>query len=341
MKKLTFAIVGVGYWGPNFVRLLNSLKDISLKTVCDLNENNLSKIKENYTDLITTTNINDILEDGEIDAVIVCTPLKTHYNIVKKLLEANKHVLCEKPLTFTTEESQKLIDISNKSNLKLAVGHIFEYNSCIEYIKNMLVEKSLGDIHYIHFKRTGLGPIRQDINSMWDLASHDISILLNLFEEFKPKFVSAFGQKYIQEGMEDVVFLNIEFENKLIANIHVSWLDPCKVRSATFVGDKKMVVFDDLSLSEKIKIYDKGVSYQPSSYEFSDFQLSMRDGGISIPNVKYDEPLKKEVLDFINAIKNNQTTIADGVKGREVVRILEAAQESLNNNFKRIEIFYE
>jgi predicted dehydrogenase len=250
-------------------------------------------------------------------------------------LESGKNVLCEKPLTYTSAESQDLIDVAKINNVKLAVGQIFEYNSCVQYTKKLLKENVLGDIMYLHFKRTGLGPIRQDVNAMWDLASHDISIALNLLG-VNPISVSAFGQSYIQKDVDDVIFINLEFPNKVIANIHVSWLDPCKVRTATVVGTQKMLVFDDISLSEKIRIYDKGASYQPKSFDYSEFQLSLRDGGISIPNIKYDEPLKTEVMDFIDSIRNNREPYTNGVSGYNVVKVLEACQYSLENQNQKV-----
>jgi len=335
MQVLRFATVGVGYWGPNYVRLLSSTKNISLQTVCDLKQANLDKIKENFPSIHTTTSLDEVAQDKTIDAVIVCTPLKSHYSIVKKLLESGKNVLCEKPLTYTSAESQDLIDVAKKNNVKLAVGQIFEYNSCVQYTKKLLKENVLGDIMYLHFKRTGLGPIRQDVNAMWDLASHDISIALNLLG-VNPISVSAFGQSYIQKDVDDVVFINLEFPNKVIVNIHVSWLDPCKVRTATVVGTQKMLVFDDISLSEKIRIYDKGASYQPKSFDYSEFQLSLRDGGISIPNIKYDEPLKTEVMDFIDSIRNNREPYTNGVSGYNVVKVLEACQYSLENQNQKV-----
>lgn len=337
MNTINFAIVGVGYWGPNYVRLLSNTKNVSLRSVCDLKQANLDKIQSSFPSVHTTTNLDEVVNDEAIDAVIVCTPLKSHFGIVKKMLEARKHVLCEKPMTYTSSESKELIDIAEKNGVKLAVGQIFEYNSCVQYTKRMIDEKVLGDVMYLHFKRTGLGPIRQDINAMWDLASHDISIALNLLET-NPISVCAFGQTYIQQGVEDVVFINLEFPDKVIANIHVSWLDPCKVRTATVVGTQKMLVFDDLSLSEKIRIYDKGASYQPASFEFSEFQLSLRDGGISIPNVKYDEPLKTEVYDFIDSVVKMREPYTNGMKGFNVVRVLEACQYSLENQNQKVNL---
>lgn len=313
--KLGLAVAGVGYWGHHYVRLAQQNKNAELKVVCDLKQDTLELLNEQYPHLRTTTNISEVINNKNIDAVIVSTPVKTHYQIVKSLLLAGKNVLCEKVLTYSSKDAEDLIRIAKESNVKLAVCHTFEYNSCVKYIKKVLEEKLLGDIMYFHFKRTGTSPIRQDVNSMWDLSAHDVSILINLLDEL-PLSVSAFGKSYMQDGLEDVVFMNLEFSDGVIANIHCSWLDPIRQRSVTVVGKEKILVFNDASDKDKVFIHNFEGNYTPT--------------------INYKEPLKEQVSDFIDSIISNRQPQVNGESGLRVVRVLEAAQRSLENNSEKI-----
>jgi predicted dehydrogenase len=323
---MNIAVIGVGYWGPNYVRSINQLKGMSVSWVCDLDKNKLSKIKDVFPQTKITTEINDIL--------------KTHYDVAKECLKNGKHVLVEKPLTTSSSECIELIKIAKQKERILMVGHIFDYNQAICKIREYIEKKELGEIIYTSSLRTGLGPIRNDVNAMWDLASHDVYILLNLLKE-NPKSVVVSGKSHIKEGIEDVVFMTLEFGKNIFSSIHVSWLDPIKIRNMTLVGTKKMVVFDDISVIEKIKVFDKGVSYEKPLGSYGEFQLSIRDGDILIPKVNVGEPLIEEIKHFMDCITNNKKPLSDGIEGYKVVKILEAAQESLKNNSKKVNIEFE
>ncbi len=336
-KKMTFGVIGTGYWGPNYVRILATYPKAHIKWCSDLDQKKLSNLKDVYPHVETTTDYKDILDDEDVDAVVICTPTTTHFKITKECLLAGKHALVEKPLTYSSSEAKELTDIARKKGITLMVGHIFEFNPAIQHIKDNIKKQKIGDVMYLHSARTGLGPIRHDVNAMWDLASHDISILLYLIDK-KPLDVVARGSSYLKKGNEDVVFINMMFEDRIMANIHVSWIDPSKTRKLTVVGTEKMITFDDIETSEKIRIYDKGVSYQHPYANFGEFQLLIRDGDINIPKIAMKEPLKEQVLHFIDCIQKKCDPLTDGNSGFKVVKVLEAAQESLKNNGSRVEI---
>lgn len=334
---MNIAIVGCGYWGPNFIRLVQNNSDLNLMLVCDISDGALTKVRQSIPNLKTTTDLIKITNNDEIEAVIVSTPVNTHYEICKFLLEAGKHVLCEKPITTKYNEAIELYELATKKDKLLMTGYTFLYNSSIKFLNEHLGSIDFGKPLYFNFVRTGLGPIREDINAMWDLAPHDISMLLN-FTRKEPKSVTAFGGDYIQSGLADIVFIVIEFGDKTLAKIHLSWLDPIKTRKITVVGEHQMITFDDIEINEKIKIYDKGVSYQSKSGDFGDFQLAVRDGGIHIPNIKNKEPLKEELNNFIECIRLGKKPISNKKISCDVIKILEAAQYSLNDNNSKVVI---
>lgn len=334
---MNIGIIGYGYWGKNLVRIFFENKNCDLKRVADIDPARLKILKETYSAVESSINCDDIIHANDIDAVVIVSPLATHFPLTKHALENGKHVLVEKPFTRTSSEAIELYNIAEKSNLILMVSHTYLYNLSVRYIKNLITDKKFGDILYVNFVRTGLGPIRKDINAMWDLAPHDISIILYLLGN-SPLHVTAFGQDYIQKGINDVVFLVLEFENKIIVKMHLSWLDPFKTRTMTIVGQNQMIVFDDVTNNEKIKIFDKGASYQPASGDFGEFQLSIRDGGITIPNIKNTEPLKNEIDHFLDCIINHKKPLSDAMSGYNVTKVLQAAQKSLDNKNKKITI---
>lgn len=301
--KQTFSIVGVGYWN-HYVRILSSMENVDLQLVCDINQSNLDKLKSKYPEIETTTNIDDIIHSN-IKNVIVCTPVTTHYSIVRDLLLAGKNVLCEKVFTSTTEEAATLCAIAEDSNLKLAVGHTFIFNSCVKYIKELLENNGLGDIYYVNMVRVGMSPVRQDVSAMWDLAGHDISMLLDWFG--MPTSVSAFGNSYLKDGIEDVAVVNLKFENEVIATINCSWLNPRKERTITIVGSEKMLVFDDIKQS--VTLFDKEGEHQI--------------------DIKYLQPLSEQVDDFVNCIIHNSEPTVNGWDGYSVVQVLEHCQTAL------------
>ncbi|MBU0962491.1 MAG: Gfo/Idh/MocA family oxidoreductase [Nanoarchaeota archaeon] len=333
-------VIGIGYWGPNLVRNFNELSNCKIIKCCDLDTKKLENIRQKYPDMIITKDYLDIIKDKNLDAVIIATNTKSHYKIVKDVLSEDKHVFVEKPLTTNSKECLELIDLAKKKNKVLMVGYVFEYNSAIKKLKEYIENGELGKINYIDMIRTGHGPIRQDVNVMWDLAPHDIYILLKLIDS-KPDSVIARGKAFLKNGVEDVVYINLTFPNNKIANIHVSWLNPAKKREITIVGDKKMAIFNDISQDRKIELYDKGAAYSEiSSSEFDKFQLLLRDGDITIPKINLEEPLKTEAKEFISCILENRTPLSDGIKAYYVTKILEAAEESLKKNGGVIKIVY-
>lgn len=336
------ALIGVGYWGPNLARNLNSVEGACLKWICDSREDVLAKVAPAYPSASMTRDFEEVLRDQEVDAVVVATPAGTHFELARRSLEAGKHLLVEKPLAMTTAECDQLIDVSDKRGLKLMVGHTFLYSPPVEKLKSLVDSGEMGDIYYIYSTRANLGQIRRDVNALWNLAPHDVSILLYLLGQ-DPVVVGAKGITRIQDGIEDVVFMYLDFPDKITAHVHVSWLDPGKVRKLTLVGSKKMVVYDDVDPDAKIQILDKGVTKiannkAESFASFGEFQLLLRAGDVLIPKVPATEPLRVECQHFADCIAEDKTPLTDGRHGRKVVRILEAAQESMNNGSCPVEV---
>lgn len=328
MKSLQIALIGCGHWGPNYVRLIQSLPDCQLKICVDLNADRLEALKKNYPQLNCSQSSQDIFHDPSIEAVIIATPASTHFQLVKQALLAGKHVLCEKPLTLDAQESDELHHLALERDLNLMVGHTFLFNSGIRQLKHYVQTGLLGQLYYIHATRTNLGPIRQDANAVADLASHDISIFNYLLESL-PETVSAQGQSWLQPDVEDLAFMSLFYPGNILAHAHVSWLNPVKVRQITLVGSKKMVVWDDLNVSEPIRIYDVGVIQEPYYQDFGQFQLLPRQGDTTIPRIRLQEPLKQEVEAFIGAIRESQALESDAAFAAGVVQVLNAVQSSL------------
>ena len=330
---LRVGLIGLGYWGPNYARVVTELPGADLVAVCDASSEALAFIRARVPTARTTTDPADLFGADDIDAVIVATPTSTHYEIALGALNGSKHVLCEKPLASTVAECNELIAAGERNDAVLFVGHTFLFNPAVRRMRSLIDEGAVGKLLYAHASRTGLGPIRQDVNALWDLAPHDLSILIHLFGQ-EPVSVSATGQAFLREGVEDVVFAQLRFGDGAIAGIHVSWLDPYKVRRVTAVGEQRMVVFDDIAVDEKLKVFDKGASYDAISEsargtEFGEYRAVIRDGDILIPKVPAQEPLKEQVLDFVRCCETREQPATDGVAGRRVVAVLEAATESL------------
>lgn len=337
---INIAQVGCGYWGPNLLRNFVQSNNCDVKIVADISDERLSYVNRVYPHIKITKRYEDILEDNSIDAVVLATPASSHYEISEKIIKKGKHVLVEKPLALKTSEVRNLIKLAEKYKRILMVGHTFEYNTAVHALRAYIKTDELGKVYYIYSQRLNLGKVRDDVNAMWNLALHDISILLYVLDS-EPVSVSAKGVSYIQRNIEDVVFITILFENDIVAHIHVSWLDPNKVRKMTFVGSKKMIVYDDIS-DYKIRIFDKGIDKKniyDSLGEFDDFgkfQLIHRAGDIFIPKIKFEEPLKVECEHFISCILNGEKPISDGYDGLRVVNLLESASKSLDENGKEI-----
>ena len=332
-------IIGYGYWGPNIARIISESSDLELVYCADLLDESLKDVKLKYKNVKTTKNYQDILNDKQVDAVFVVTPTRTHFKIVKDCLLSKKHIFVEKPLAYSVKECKELISIAKEKKLKLMVGHVFLFNSSAIYIRNILQKKGLGKVRHLHFQRRSLGPIRKDINVLWDLAPHDLSMLLYFIDE-KPVSLVATGACYLQKGIEDVVNVSIKFKNNVIANLILSLIDPIKIRDITIVGSKKMILFDDVQISEKVKIFDKNANVikDTRAVTFGEFQIALHSGDVYIPGIINKEPLKEEIRHFIYCIKEDKNPITDGKNGLEVVKLLEAAQKSLRSNSRVIKI---
>jgi predicted dehydrogenase len=298
-----------------------------LATVCDSAPARLADIPRLYPGTQTATDAAAVFADPAIEAVVISTPVRSHYALTRAALEHGKHVLVEKPLALSSAESDDLIALAQSKGRVLMVGHTFEYNPAVLKIKELIDKDEIGEMYYIYSNRVNLGRVQRDVNVLWSIAPHDISILLYLLGAL-PLQVSARGATYLSEGIEDVVFITLSFPNNILAHVHASWLDPSKVRRMTVVGSRKMVIYDDVDTEAKIKIYDKGV-YRKGDPIFGEFQFRLHSGDIFIPKIDMTEPLQIECAHFFDCVRTGQRPRSDGESGRRVVRVLEAAQESL------------
>jgi predicted dehydrogenase len=328
VKKLVkLAVIGIGYWGPNLVRNFSKIPEASIEYLCDLNPESIDSVAYLVPQAKKTDSIEEVLESN-VDAVVIASPAVTHYEITKKALTSGKHVFVEKPLALKVSEAEEMVRIAEEKRLILMVGHLMLYHPAVNYLKQLVDAGELGEIYYLYSQRLNLGRLRKDENVVWSLAPHDISMVFYL-KNSKPVAVSCIGGDYLRDGIEDVAFIDILFEDGSIAHIHVSWLDPHKTRKLTLVGSKKMAVFDDMESSEKIKIFDKGVTSAPQFAQYGE-EIALRFGDIVIPYLKMQEPLYLECKHFINCILEGKQPVSDGRNGLEVVRILEACDRSLS-----------
>lgn len=323
------AVAGTGYWGKNIVRAFANTRPAALYACCDADQERLKNMKASYPDIRTFTSYDALLQDKEVDAVAIATPSPTHFSLAEKALKAGKHVYVEKPLTMTSADSSALIALASANDLTLMVGHLMIYHPVVQKLKEIITSGDLGDIFYVYTQRLNLGIIRENENAWWSLAPHDISIILYLLDSV-PSSISVNGQGYVRSHVQDVVFADLQFKSGHMAQIHVSWLDPHKMRKLTVVGSRKMVVFDDMEPIEKLKIYDKGVDTRHGYESYGD-ALTLRQGDIYIPNIQMEEPLKIECQHFVDCISNGSTPKTDGENGLAVVKILESGQKSLDH----------
>jgi predicted dehydrogenase len=334
------AVVGLGYWGPNWVRVISQLQRAERVVCCDLSAARREQIARLYPEVTTTDSLEQVLNDPAIEAVVVATPVASHYEMARRCLEAGKSVLVEKPIAMSLKQARDLVFLAHERECTLMVGHTFEYSAPVLKARELIESGELGDILYISSVRANLGLFQRDINVAWDLATHDISIILMLLGRM-PEAVSCQGQSHYRGNVEDVALLTLHFPGGIIAFIHVSWLDPNKIRRATIVGSRKMVVYDDTALQEKIRVYDKGVTVQPHYNTYGEFQLSYRYGDIQIPRIEEAEPLKVECEHFLDSIQSGTLPRTDGMSGLRVVSVLEAADISLSRGGQCIPISEE
>jgi predicted dehydrogenase len=330
-KIINIGVVGCGYWGPNLIRNFRALQDCRMKVICDQDLNRLKQLKSLYPEVQTETSFEKLLGDKSIDAVIVATPVRFHYKMAKAALEAGKHTFIEKPMASSSAECEELNELAAKNGLTLMIGHTFLYSSPVRKIKEIVSSGDIGQIQYISSRRLNLGLYQKDINVAWDLAPHDISIILYIMEQ-APLSVNCRGNCHITPGIEDVTNMALSFPNNQLATVQNSWLDPRKVREMTIVGTRRMIVYDDVEPLEKIKIYDARVDRPPHYNTFAEFTYSYHYGDIYVPYVKQEEPLKVECQHFLDCINTGASPISNGQRGLELVRILEASSKSLKAN---------
>jgi predicted dehydrogenase len=323
-------VIGAGYWGPKHVRNFQELAGARVVMVADLDERRLAAIQAQHPSVRMTTQYRYLLDSTEVDALVVATPVSTHAGLARQALLAGKHVLVEKPLAASSDEVEALIRLAERSRRVLMVGHTFLYNPAVRALRELVQSGELGQIYYVHAQRLNLGLFQRDVNVVWDLAPHDVSIFTYVLGA-NPIAVGAHGSAYVQPGIEDVAYLQVEYPDRVRGAVHVSWLDPNKVRRITVVGSKQMAVYDDVATLEKIRIYDKGVQAPPHTGSFGEFQLSYRYGAITIPHLPSMEPLRLECQHFLDCIQDGATPLTDGQHGLQVVRVLEAAQASLRS----------
>lgn len=335
MTPVRVGVIGCGYWGPKLIRNFSSLPGAQLTAVADLDPKRLAQMAQLYPGIRTTQDSDELLA-MDLDAAVIATPLRTHFKLGRAALLAGKHVLIEKPLAASREEANRLVALADQFKRTLMVGHTFLYNPAVEAIKRLIDGGELGEIYYFRSTRANLGLFQTDMNVIWDLAPHDLSIL-NYLLQAEPLSLSAHGEYYVQKGIEDVAYVFLRYPGGVTAQIHLSWLDPCKIRRITIVGSRKMLVYDDVNTSEHIRIYDKGVEPPPDATEtFGEFQLAYRNGDVVIPHIPLDEPLKVECQHFIHCIRTGEPSRSDGLNGLQVVKILEAAQKSLQGNGRTV-----
>jgi len=326
-NPIRVGLVGCGYWGPNLARNLYQIPQTELAACCDPDPRALSKMRMLYPQAITTPEHRDLFADPDIEAVVIATPARTHYALAREALEAGKHVLVEKPLAMGSRQAEALIALADERRRVLMVGHIFEYHPAVRKIKSLIDEGELGQVYYIYSTRVNLGRVQSDINALWSIAPHDISILIYLLGTM-PQSVSARGGTFLNGMVEDVVFLVLSFPDGMLGHVHASWLDPSKVRRMTVVGSRRMAVYDDVADEGKIKIYDKGV-YRKGEDIYGEFQYRLHSGDIAIPRLDMAEPLRIECVHFAECVRQGGRPQTDGANGLRVVRVLEAAQASL------------
>lgn len=332
-------IVGLGYWGPNLVRCFASLENCKVTAVCDKSVDQLLQIKDRYPGVQPFEDYDALLSSGIIDAIVIATPTDSHFILAKKALENDLHVFIEKPLAKTSQQCRELIDLASFRNRLLFVGHVFLHSAPVQMLREIVQSGELGNIDYISSRRLNLGPVRKDVSALFDLAPHDISMMLYLLGE-SPESVNCAGFDRLNPGIHDVCNVSMNFSGNRMGMIHVSWLDPRKERVLTVVGDKKMAIYDDMD-QEKIKIFDKSVSTtskKSATGEYADFQYAFRYGGSYSPFVKEHEPLRHECSEFIRCIDEGDVPVTDGVNGLQVVEVLEAADRSLKGSGEPVTI---
>jgi len=335
--RIRIGVVGCGYWGINYVRVFGELADSIVTHVCDQRQERLQLAKQRFhpgpigrgCGWKACNSVEEMLDEHKLDAVVVATPATAHYEVTKKCLEHGKHVLVEKPITTSSSEAAELASLAQTQNLILMVGHTFVFNAGVRAIKRYLDSKALGNIYYLHATRTNLGPIRSDVNAIWDLAPHDVSIFDYLLGG-EPNWVSAVGGRVLGNCREDVGFITLGYPGGIVGNIHVSWADPNKVREVVVVGSEMRIVFNDMDAQERVRVFNKGVTLIPPETDgVGEFHFRLHDGDIISPWVESSEPLKNQAAHFLTCIREQTAPISDGAFALRVVRVMEAIDHSI------------
>jgi predicted dehydrogenase len=332
---LRIGVIGYGYWGPNIVRNFHGQDQSRVVAVCDKSQKSLAKVRHAFPDMMTTDDADDILTSPDIDVVAVVTPVWTHFELAKKALQNGKHVFVEKPFTCSTAQGEELIELAERKRLKIMVDHTFLFTGAVRRMKTMIDDGTLGELYYYDSTRVNLGLFQHDVNVLWDLAPHDLSVMDHLIKQ-KPEAVVATGERHLN-GVADIAFMTLYYPGNMIGHINVNWLSPVKVRTTLIGGEKKMLVWNDLEADEKLKVYDKGVQ-MTSGDAVHQLLVSYRTGDMWAPKIEQVEALKAEAAYFIDCILNNKTPFNDGHAGLHVVRMLEAADQSLQQKGKIISL---
>jgi predicted dehydrogenase len=337
-NQLGVAILGCGYWGINYVRVFSELPGSQVLAVCDERPDRLQEVGRRFPGVHLTTQIEDALSLDGVSAAVVCTPATTHFSVSQHALLAGKHLLIEKPITRTVAEAKELAALADYQGLILMVGHTFLYNPALRKVKEYVDRPEVGRVYYLYSSRTNLGPIRRDVNALWDLAPHDVAIFNYLLGEV-PEWVSAVGAKVLRNCREDVGFITLGYRNNVVGHIHVSWADPNKVREVVVVGSEKRIVFNDLNGVEQVRVFDKGVmavASEPSS--FGEYQFQIRDGDIFSPKIEFSEPLKNQCRHFLECVVQDIRPLTSSLEGLEVVQVLEAIDRSIERKGTPVEV---
>lgn len=333
-KKIGIGLIGFGHWGPNHARIFNQLPDCRVELIADRDSRRLEVAATQFEHADRTADFDAVLGDPRIDAVVVATPTRTHYSLVKAALLADKDVLVEKPISYSADEARELIELANTRHRVLMCGHIFLYNAGIRKLRQYIQEGIFGRIFYMAATRTGLGPLRRDVNALFDLGSHDVSIF-NYLLDTRPTQASAWGECYLQHDIEDMAFACLEYPQRTLCHMHVSWINPRKERTLVVVGEKKMAMWDDTNPLETIRLYDKGLMQAPFYDSFGQFQFVLRDADVLIPKIQLEEPLKLQNAHFLECVRTRQKPLTDGVFAQEVLLAVEALQHSLRRGGMR------
>lgn len=325
---VNISVVGCGHWGPNYIRVFGELPDSTVVEACDTDTSRLDQIGRRFPNLRMSTSIDEVVKNAGTDTVVIATPTVSHHELAKKCLLNGKHVLVEKPLALKVQQADELVALAKEKARVLMVGHTFLYNPAVRKMKEYIKNEDFGRVYYLHATRTHLGLIRPDVNAIWDLAPHDVSIFSYLLEA-QPEQASAVGGRFLHDDKEDVGFITLTYPGGCIGSIHVSWIDSNKMREIVAVGSRKRIVFDDLNNLEKIRVYEKGASVERAYEGFGEFQLLLRDGDIVSPRLEFHEPLRVQCQHFLDCVMNGVKPLTDGREGSNVVRVMNAIEGSM------------